>query len=123
MSQNKDLYIQLYRQMRRIRTFEERVGELFVLQQSAGSMIHLSIGEEVAAVGVCNAMVEGDCFTTHHRGHGIFLARGADPKRMMAEIAGKGAGYRRGKGSQGLESRLNKQQSFREFDPFVLGHS
>ncbi|MBP06087.1 MAG: hypothetical protein CL728_04985 [Chloroflexi bacterium] len=43
-------------------------------------------------------MREGDGFTTHHRGHGIFLARGADPKRMMAEIAGKSSGYCRGKG-------------------------
>ena len=89
---------ELYRQMRRVRTFEERVGELFVRGQSAGSMLHLSIGEESAAVGVCAAMREGDTFTTHHRGHGIFLARGADPDRMMAEIAGKQTGYCHGKG-------------------------
>lgn len=94
---NTDL-IGLYREMRRIRTFEERVGELFVRGQSAGSMLHLSIGEESAAVGVCSAMKEGDTFTTHHRGHGIFLARGADPDRMMAEIAGKDTGYCQGKG-------------------------
>ncbi|WP_198672155.1 thiamine pyrophosphate-dependent dehydrogenase E1 component subunit alpha [Pseudogemmobacter bohemicus] len=87
-----------YRMMLRIRTFEERVGELFVRGQSAGSMLHLSIGEESAAAGVCAAMVEGDTFTTHHRGHGIFLARGADPNRMMAEIGGKEAGYCHGKG-------------------------
>lgn len=90
--------IELYRRMRRIRTFEERVGELFVRQQSAGSMLHLSIGEEAAAVGVAAAMRAGDTFTTHHRGHGVFLARGADPQRMMAEIAGKDTGYCRGKG-------------------------
>ncbi len=94
---NSDLP-QLYRTMRRIRTFEERVGELFVRGQSAGSMLHLSIGEESAAAGVCAAMRDGDTFTTHHRGHGIFLARGADPNRMMAEIGGKEAGYCRGKG-------------------------
>lgn len=88
----------LYREMRRIRTFEERVGELFVRGKSAGSMLHLSVGEESAAVGVCTNMREGDTFTTHHRGHGIFLARGADPARMMAEIAGKEAGYCHGKG-------------------------
>ena len=41
---------------------------------------------------------DGDTFTTHHRGHGIFLARGADPNRMMAEIAGKETGYCGGKG-------------------------
>jgi pyruvate dehydrogenase E1 component alpha subunit len=88
----------LYRTMRRIRTFEERVGELFVRGQSAGSMLHLSIGEEAAAAGVSAAMRPADTFTTHHRGHGIFLARGADPARMMAEIGGKEAGYCRGKG-------------------------
>ncbi len=88
----------LYEEMRRVRVFEERVGELFVRGQSAGSMLHLSIGEESAAVGVCAALRDGDTFTTHHRGHGIFLARGADPNRMMAEIAGKESGYCRGKG-------------------------
>ncbi len=92
------LALDLYRTMRRIRTFEERVAELFVRQQSAGSMLHLSIGEEGAAAGVGRAMVEGDSFTTHHRGHGVFLARGGDPNRMMAEIAGKAAGYCGGKG-------------------------
>ena len=88
----------LYREMRRVRTFEERVGELFVRGESAGSMLHLSIGEEGAAVGVGTTMRDGDTFTTHHRGHGIFLARGADPRRMMAEIGGKETGYCHGKG-------------------------
>lgn len=86
-----------YRTMRRIRSFEERVGELFLKGQSAGSMLHLSIGEE-AVVGMTDAMQPGDTFTTHHRGHGVFLGRGADPARMMAEIAGKEDGYCRGKG-------------------------
>ena len=89
---------ELYRTMRRIRTFEERVGELYARGLSAGSMLHLSIGEEGAAAGVAGAMRKGDSFTTHHRGHGIFLARGADPARMMAEIGGKEDGYCRGKG-------------------------
>jgi TPP-dependent pyruvate/acetoin dehydrogenase alpha subunit len=90
--------LDLYRTMRRIRTFEEHVGELYVRQLSAGSMLHLSIGEEGAAAGVCAAMQPQDSFTTHHRGHGIFLARGANPNQMMAEIGGKAAGYCRGKG-------------------------
>ncbi len=87
-----------YTAMRRIRTFEDRVGELYLRGGSAGSMLHLSIGEESAAVGVTAAMRDGDTFTTHHRGHGIFLARGADPKRMMSEIGGKETGYCSGKG-------------------------
>lgn len=86
-----------YQTMRRIRSFEERVGELFLRGESAGSMLHLSIGEEGIA-GVTDAMVQGDTFTTHHRGHGVFLGRGADPARMMAEIAGRDTGYCRGKG-------------------------
>ena len=89
--------IDRYRMMRRIRSFEERVGELFLKGQSAGSMLHLSIGEE-AVVGMTQAMQAGDTFTTHHRGHGVFLGRGGDPARMMAEIAGKEDGYCRGKG-------------------------
>ncbi len=86
-----------YQTMRRIRSFEERVGELFLKGESAGSMLHLSIGEE-AVVGMTDAMQPGDSFTTHHRGHGVFIGRGADPSRMMAEIAGKEDGYCRGKG-------------------------
>ena len=91
------LLLDLYRTMRRIRTFEERVNELFVRGETAGSMLHMSIGEESVA-GVCKAMEPGDSFTTHHRGHGIFIARGADTKRMMSEIAGKEDGYCAGKG-------------------------
>ena len=96
--QSNSALLSHYREMRRIRTFEDRVGELYLRGESAGSMLHLSIGEESAAVGVSTAMQEGDTFTTHHRGHGIFLARGADPNRMMAEIGGKESGYCRGKG-------------------------
>lgn len=91
------LLLDLYRTMRRIRVFEERVNELFVRGQTAGSMLHMSIGEEAVA-GVCQAMEPEDTFTTHHRGHGIFIARGADPNRMMSEIAGKSDGYCAGKG-------------------------
>ncbi len=87
----------LFAAMQRIRCFEERVSEMFVRGATAGSMLHLSIGEEAVA-GICARMQPQDSFTTHHRGHGVHLARGADPKLMMAEIAGKAAGYCRGKG-------------------------
>ncbi len=97
MSSNIPL-LDLYRTMLRIRSFEEHVAELYVRGASAGSMLHLSIGEEGAAAGVCAAMQPHDSFTTHHRGHGIFLARGAEPERMMAEIGGKAMGYCGGKG-------------------------
>tara|TARA_B100000575_G_scaffold224657_1_gene185136 strand:- start:3164 stop:4180 length:1017 start_codon:yes stop_codon:yes gene_type:complete len=89
---------ELYTTMKRIRVFEERVAELFVRGETAGSMLHLSIGEELGPAAVTKNMIKGDTFTTHHRGHGIFLARGGDPDKMMAEIAGKKDGYCKGKG-------------------------
>lgn len=88
----------LYRTMKRIRTFEERVSELFIKGESAGTMLHLSIGEELGPTSVGAAMMKNDTFTTHHRGHGIFVARGGDPNKMLAEIAGKKDGYCKGKG-------------------------
>ncbi|PPR45504.1 MAG: Acetoin:2,6-dichlorophenolindophenol oxidoreductase subunit alpha [Alphaproteobacteria bacterium MarineAlpha5_Bin6] len=87
-----------YKTMKRIRTFEERVSELFIKGETAGSMLHLSIGEELGPTCISKAMNDNDTFTTHHRGHGIFLARGGDPNKMMAEIAGKKDGYCKGKG-------------------------
>ena len=89
---------ELYTSMKRIRVFEERVAELFVRGETAGTMLHLSIGEELGPVCVTKAMKDGDTFTTHHRGHGIFLAIGGNPDKMMAEIAGKKDGYCKGKG-------------------------
>ena len=84
--------------MKRIRTFEERVSEMFIKGETAGSMLHLSIGEELAGACVGEAMKKNDTFTTNHRGHGIFIARGGNPNKMMAEIAGKKSGYCKGKG-------------------------
>ncbi len=88
----------LLRTMLRIREFEDRVAESYLRGITAGSMFHLSVGEEATAAGTGCAMEEGDCFTTHHRGHGIFLARGADPARMFAEVFGRREGYCAGKG-------------------------
>ena len=88
----------LLRLMLRIRGFEDRVAESYLRGMTAGSMFHLSVGEEAVAAGAGTAMEEGDVFTTHHRGHGIFLARGADPGRMFAEVFGRREGYCGGKG-------------------------
>ena len=84
--------------MIRIREFEDMVGESYLRGYTAGSMLHLSVGEEAVAAGIVRAMGPHDVFTTHHRGHGIFLARGADPVRMFAEVFGKSDGYCKGKG-------------------------
>lgn len=84
--------------MMRIREFEDRVAESYIRGMTAGSMFHLSVGEEAVAAGMGCAMQEGDYFTTHHRGHGIFIARGADLGRMFAEVFGRTDGYCKGKG-------------------------
>jgi TPP-dependent pyruvate/acetoin dehydrogenase alpha subunit len=93
-----DERVGLLRTMLRIREFEDRVAESYIRGMTAGSMFHLSVGEEGPATGIGAAMEQGDCFTTHHRGHGIFLARGADPGRMFAEVFGRREGYCSGKG-------------------------
>ncbi len=92
------LRISLYKTMLRIREFEDRVAESYIRGLTAGSMFHLSVGEEAVGAGMGCAMRDGDVFTTHHRGHGIFLARGADPGRMFAEVFGRREGYCAGKG-------------------------
>jgi TPP-dependent pyruvate/acetoin dehydrogenase alpha subunit len=92
------LRVSLFRTMLRIREFEDLVAESYLRGLTAGSMFHLSVGEEGVGAGAGCAMQEGDVFTTHHRGHGIFLARGADPGRMFAEVFGRREGYCAGKG-------------------------
>ncbi|NOY55297.1 MAG: thiamine pyrophosphate-dependent dehydrogenase E1 component subunit alpha [Actinobacteria bacterium] len=80
-----------------IRIFEEAVEELFSRGLLHGTM-HLTIGQEAVAVGVCDALDEGDFITSTHRGHGHALAHGADPERMLAELLMKDTGYCRGRG-------------------------
>ena len=81
-----------------IRTFEEKAEELFIQGKTHGTM-HLSIGQEAAAVGASAALKEGDYLLNTHRGHGHCLAWfGADVNAMMAEFLGREAGYCRGRG-------------------------
>jgi TPP-dependent pyruvate/acetoin dehydrogenase alpha subunit len=93
----RDRWIHLYRQMKRIRLFEEQVNELYRSARMPG-LAHLYIGEEAVAVGVCDALRDDDYITSTHRGHGHCLAKGGDVNRMFAELLGKEAGYCRGKG-------------------------
>ncbi len=86
-----------YRAMVTIRRFETTVGELYAQGKIPG-FIHLSIGQEASAVGVCSCLRKDDYLTTTHRGHGHMIAKGADLKRMMAELFGKRTGYCKGKG-------------------------
>jgi acetoin:2,6-dichlorophenolindophenol oxidoreductase subunit alpha len=85
------------RSLLRIRLFEERLATLFARGELPG-VVHLSIGEEASAVGVCSTLEPGDQITSTHRGHHHMLARGLEPEGMFAEILGKAIGYCRGKG-------------------------
>ncbi|MDK2855361.1 MAG: acetoin:2,6-dichlorophenolindophenol oxidoreductase subunit alpha [Bacillota bacterium] len=86
-----------YRTMYTIRSFEEKINDLFLAGEIPG-FVHLYIGEEAVATGVMANLRKTDYITSTHRGHGHTIAKGADLKRMMAEIFGKRTGYCRGKG-------------------------
>lgn len=93
----KQKWVRAYRQMVRIRLFEEQVNELYTRALMPG-LAHLYSGEEAVAVGICEALRIDDYITSTHRGHGHCLAKGASPDRMFAELLGKESGYCRGKG-------------------------
>lgn len=80
-----------------IRLFEEAVDGLFARGLMHGTM-HLSIGQEAVATGVCAALRQTDYITSTHRGHSHCIAKGADLTRMMAELLAKQTGYCRGRG-------------------------
>lgn len=94
---DSDFLAKLFKDMLKIRLFENKVVELYSNGIMPG-LAHLYIGEEAVAVGVCNALSEQDYVTSTHRGHGHVIARGADLNKMMAEILGKRTGYCKGKG-------------------------
>lgn len=97
--------LQMYRDMVLLREFEEACPKLYS-QGKMGGFLHLYSGEEAVAVGVSHAMREGDCMISAYREHGHILARGADPKNVMAELFGKATGISKGKGgSMHLASR------------------
>src|SRR4029079_3756912 len=87
----------LYRTMARIRAFEETALEAHKAGEIPGPL-HVSIGQEAVAAGICVNLRIDDRITSNHRGHGHAIAKGADPKRMMAELYGRANGYCRGKG-------------------------
>src|SRR5260370_27373905 len=93
----RERWLRMYRQMLRIRLFEEQVNDLYKTARMPG-LAHLYSGEEGVAVGVCEALHRDDYITSTHRGHGHCLAKGASIDRMFAELLGKEPGYCRGKG-------------------------
>ena len=89
--------LDLFRRMSLIRRFEERAEEAYG-QGKIGGFLHLYIGEEAIAVGALAALEAEDDVVTHYRDHGYVLARGIDPRRVMAELYGKSTGLSKGKG-------------------------
>ena len=86
-----------FRKMSLIRRFEERAEEAYG-KGKIGGFLHLYIGEEAIAVGAMAALQPEDDVITHYRDHGYVLARGIEPKRVMAELYGKATGLSKGKG-------------------------
>ena len=97
MSEDSGTLLTLHETMVRIRVFEQRAEQLFLDKKIPG-FIHLCIGQEAIAAGVIAHLRDDDYLTSTHRGHGHMLAKGADSKRMMAELFGKATGYCKGKG-------------------------
>jgi pyruvate dehydrogenase E1 component alpha subunit len=89
--------LELYRRMLLIRRMEERLGDVVKSGELPGP-VHLYIGQEAVAVGVCTHLTDRDWIASTHRGHGHFLAKGGDPRAMIAEILGRDTGICHGKG-------------------------
>lgn len=98
MQRSREELLKVYRTMRTIRVFEDRLSLQFAAGD-IGGFVHLSAGQEASAVGVLEHFVGGkDYVATTHRGHGHCIAFGSDPEKMMLEIYGRRDGLCRGKG-------------------------
>ena len=95
--QSTETLVNDYRMMLLIRIFEERLDALFATGAIGGTS-HLCAGQEAVAVGAMAALAPDDMVTSNHRGHGHFLAKGGDPRLIMAELYGKATGYSGGRG-------------------------
>ncbi len=97
MEFSRDELIDVYRRMRLIRTFEDKLADLVMAGKLPG-FFHLYAGEEAVAVGVCQHLTDKDYVTSTHRGHGHCIAKGVDVRAMMAELFGRTTGVCKGKG-------------------------
>ncbi len=93
----KDEALALYRNMLLIRRFEERCAQVYV-EGKIGGFLHLYIGQEAVAVAAMSLLRPDDYFLGSYRDHGYALARGTDPRPLMAELWGRSTGISRGKG-------------------------
>ncbi|NJE26579.1 thiamine pyrophosphate-dependent dehydrogenase E1 component subunit alpha [Thermococcus sp. MV5] len=94
---SKEKLVWMYETMVKIREFETVVEQNFLRAEIPG-FVHSYVGEEAIATGVVANLRKDDYITSTHRGHGHLIAKGADLKKMMAEIYGKRTGYCKGKG-------------------------
>jgi len=97
MTPGPDQLLEMYAALLRIRLFEERARELYAGGRIPG-FIHLSVGQEGVAVGVCAALRRDDYLLSTHRGHGHLIAKGGSLRALMAELYGKATGCCKGKG-------------------------
>lgn len=97
MELTKQMLLGFFQTMATIRTFETKTAELFAAGKIPG-FVHLYIGEEAVATGVCANLTPKDFITSTHRGHGHLIAKGGKVDLMMAELFGKATGYCKGKG-------------------------
>lgn len=88
---------EIYRSLYRIRRVEEEVVRVYPTDKIK-SPVHLSIGQEAVSVGVCQALQKDDIVFGTYRGHALYLAKGGDLKKMVAELYGKATGCAKGKG-------------------------
>src|SRR6266849_5584857 len=97
MALDKPQVVQMLRTMILIREFDELAIQLRVAGKIYGA-VHPYVGQEAVAIGVCSNLTVSDRVTSTHRGHGHCIAKGADIRRMMAELFGRVDGYCKGKG-------------------------
>ena len=97
MELSQEQLVEMYRRMVRIRFFEEQVVDLVARGEMPGAA-HTSIGEEATVVGACMALRIDDYMVGTHRSHGHPIGKGADLKRLVAELLGKSTGVNHGKG-------------------------
>tara|TARA_B100001123_G_scaffold428947_1_gene546680 strand:+ start:1434 stop:2399 length:966 start_codon:yes stop_codon:yes gene_type:complete len=102
-------FIKILTFMLKIRRFEERAAQLYGMGH-IGGFCHLYIGQEAVVVGVLMTINKNDSVVTTYRDHGHMIARGLDPKKIMAELTGRKDGYSSGKG--GSMHMFSKENSF-----------
>ena len=101
--------IDFFQEMLTIRRFEEKAGQLYGMGY-IGGFCHLYIGQEAIVVGLESIAIEGDQRVTSYRDHGHMIACGMSPKRIMAELTGRGSGYSKGKG--GSMHMFSREKNF-----------